>query len=356
MGREVWGTVSVKDHCSPNPFVREVLLFDRLVLPVPIDEKERKRWETNNWDPSRLDRIREILGTQDIPAEPDPPDPKRGWLQSVLRRQWRSRPNLPRDPLTWDSPWSEERWKSNTSYDEERWKSGWTRVGAAQTISEFDAFYTTKLVLAKDRDLPGVIEAIATFPSRSECRKELKPSGKQPSDLTAAQALLMLSTPLLIPRGGEDKDFAQLRAAADLAREARFQRERQAYYDWIREFVKPLQSPGHQKLDEVNIDHASLKLMEEKLGRLAAVERELLGKRERRRWWTRAEYALTVIAVGGTAAVALTAALPVVGVGAPIIGFGGWLIGQRTERHKEEDEGPLGGASMFVTAQRRLGL
>lgn len=36
MGGQIWGTFSVKDHCRPNAFVREVLLFDRLVLPVPV--------------------------------------------------------------------------------------------------------------------------------------------------------------------------------------------------------------------------------------------------------------------------------------------------------------------------------
>lgn len=35
MAMQVWGTFSVNDHTRPNAFVREVLLFDRLVLPYP---------------------------------------------------------------------------------------------------------------------------------------------------------------------------------------------------------------------------------------------------------------------------------------------------------------------------------
>jgi hypothetical protein len=204
------------------------------------------------------------------------------------------------------------------------------------------------------QDLPGVIEAVAAFPSAKQCRDELKPGKPRPPDLTAVQALLMLAAPLLLPRGEEGKDFGPLRDAAALAREAQFRKERQAYYDWMREFVKPLQSAGHRGLDEIKIDQASVKLAEEQLQGLVAAERQLLGKRERRRWWTRTEYAMTVISVGAAAGLALTAALPVIGVAAPVIGFGGWVAGKLGAPEPPEER-PLGGASVFVTAQRRLG-
>ena len=71
MAAEVWGTFSVRDHCRPNAFAREVLLFDRLVLPVPANEAERARWRKPNdakpketWNPDRLDQLRHILGSQ----------------------------------------------------------------------------------------------------------------------------------------------------------------------------------------------------------------------------------------------------------------------------------------------------
>lgn len=164
----------------------------------------------------------------------------------------------------------------------------------------------------------------------------------------------MLAAPLLTPRGQEDKDFGPLRDAAALAREPRFRQERQAYYDWMREFVAPLQSTERQALHEVQVDRGTMKLAEEQLQRLVVAERELLGKKERRRWWTRAEYAMTVISVGAAAGLALTAALPLVGVAVPVIGFGGWIAGKFASPEPPEPR-PLGGASVFVTAQRRLG-
>jgi hypothetical protein len=62
MARQVWGTFSVKDHCASNAFVAEVMLYDRLVIPRPPDEKERTRWQKEGWQPERLDQLLEILG------------------------------------------------------------------------------------------------------------------------------------------------------------------------------------------------------------------------------------------------------------------------------------------------------
>ena len=346
MASQIWGTFSVKDHCQPNAFVREVLLFDRLVLPVPSDEQERSRWRHPNpkdaqesWDPDRLDVLRNILGSQDIPAEPVP---ERGWFGSIRRQSGRSPSDaLPPDPLVWDSPWNEQRWQGS-------------QVDAAQIITNMDAFYATRQILAMGQDLPGVIEAVAAFPSAKKCKEELKPGDAPPAGPTAAQALLMLAAPLLTPREQEGKDFGPLRDAAALAREPRFRQERQAYYDWMREFVKPLQSKERQALHEVQVDQGTMKLAEEQLQRLVVAQRELLGEKERRRWWTRAEYAMTVISVGAAAGLALAAALPVIGVAVPVIGFVGWVAGKVASPEPPEPR-PLGGASVFVTAQRRLG-
>jgi hypothetical protein len=223
-----------------------------------------------------------------------------------------------------------------------------------ETITSIDAFYTSRIILAMGQDLPGVIEAVAAFPSEEQCRSELNPSVPAPPDMTTAQALLMLAAPLLIPNADEGKDFGPLREAASLARDPQFQNERQAYYDWMRDFVRPLQTSGDRELDEVKLDKGSVKLAEEQLQRLVSAERNLLSRMDRRRWWSRTEYAMTIIGVGAAAGLALTGALPVLGVAAPVIGFGGWIAGKLGAPEPPEER-PLGGASVFVTAQRRLG-
>jgi hypothetical protein len=61
---ELWGTFSVRDHLQPCAFVADVLLYDRLVVPVPPadDPVERQRWIDNRWDPDRQDAILDVLG------------------------------------------------------------------------------------------------------------------------------------------------------------------------------------------------------------------------------------------------------------------------------------------------------
>ena len=43
--RERWGTYSVRDHLSDAPYVSDVLLFDRLVIPVPDNPMAKEDWE-----------------------------------------------------------------------------------------------------------------------------------------------------------------------------------------------------------------------------------------------------------------------------------------------------------------------
>ena len=52
MGREIWGTYSVKDHMAAEAFLADLMFYDRLVLPVPERGAESK-WEKHGWGPAR---------------------------------------------------------------------------------------------------------------------------------------------------------------------------------------------------------------------------------------------------------------------------------------------------------------
>jgi len=57
MPYEVWGTFSVSDHLRRRPFVADVLLYDKLVIPV-VPEKDqavRNRWQERGWRPDDQD-------------------------------------------------------------------------------------------------------------------------------------------------------------------------------------------------------------------------------------------------------------------------------------------------------------
>jgi hypothetical protein len=60
----VWAAYSVFDHQPPGAFLADVVLYDRLVVPMPPPDEstEWARWETNGWDPTRQKKLLAALG------------------------------------------------------------------------------------------------------------------------------------------------------------------------------------------------------------------------------------------------------------------------------------------------------
>jgi hypothetical protein len=56
-----WGVYSVRAHMDLRALARELLLYDRLVLPVPEDLDEADRWDTHGWDTYQLDYVAKNL-------------------------------------------------------------------------------------------------------------------------------------------------------------------------------------------------------------------------------------------------------------------------------------------------------
>ena len=62
MTRQRWGTFSVIDALDPVGLLPEVLLYDKLVLPVPKTVEDRFRWEQEGWHPESQERYFKTLG------------------------------------------------------------------------------------------------------------------------------------------------------------------------------------------------------------------------------------------------------------------------------------------------------
>lgn len=62
---ERWGSLSVDDHVDAHALVANVLLYDRLILPVmtpQVDRDERAYWAKHGWDPELQQQRLEQLG------------------------------------------------------------------------------------------------------------------------------------------------------------------------------------------------------------------------------------------------------------------------------------------------------
>jgi hypothetical protein len=68
---EIWASFSVFDHLSPGAFLADVVMYDRLVVPIPPadDSAEWERWEAEGWNPQRQRRLLEVLGPTAEPVE-----------------------------------------------------------------------------------------------------------------------------------------------------------------------------------------------------------------------------------------------------------------------------------------------
>jgi hypothetical protein len=62
MSFERWGSLSVKDHIDLGSMVANVVLYDRLVIPVPPDNAEAERWRKEKWAPEILEERLKKLG------------------------------------------------------------------------------------------------------------------------------------------------------------------------------------------------------------------------------------------------------------------------------------------------------
>ena len=49
-----WAAFSVKAHCNRDSFAADLLLYDKLIVPVPDDDAEYERWMGKGWQPDKI--------------------------------------------------------------------------------------------------------------------------------------------------------------------------------------------------------------------------------------------------------------------------------------------------------------
>jgi hypothetical protein len=278
MAKQVWGTFSVKDHAPPGAFVTEVLLYDRLVLPVPPDDAERARWQKEGWQPGRLETLLRILGDRAVPVK---------WDQR-RRASWR------------------------TSYE--------AREIVAQETPDY-AFATSRTELT--RGLPDHVtgvEAVASFSSLEEAKTELGLQAvTEQRPLPGGTAVSILAHEFLVPHDPEDRGDECLIAAVRIASMASYQRRRAAFWRWLREYF-----------DDKNMcQPAAIKDAVEEMEALLEEQREIVRKQGIK---TIAKYAF---AIAGTAASFAAAGPGALAFAGSFASFGGFLADRlRTDADK----------------------
>jgi hypothetical protein len=324
----VWGTFSVRDHLHPHAFLREVLVFDGLVVPYPDPDRpgEWERWRRPDrsrpkltWNPGRLDRLLGVLGTE---AEPG-----HNGARLVQRSMW--------NPSTW------EQIRSNAEIAK---------------LASGNPYYATALGISRGipnpDGIPTVVEAVAAYRSEKAWQEETQPAptpDRDPKRIPVMEALIQIPRPLMLPRASQ-KPMDMLRAAVDLSLSEDFRNARHAYFTWFRDFITPLRSDDPDTV-LTSLDPASIKLAENQLRKLWAQEVAAAKQVDKSKWGARVEFGCMSAGALGGIGLAVGAALPAIGVPVAILSFAGWAARRFTNPQPPRS---LGGASMFVDAQRRL--
>jgi hypothetical protein len=275
MGRQVWGTFSVKDHCAPNAFIADVMLYDRLVIPVPPDDIERQRWEDAGWQPERLDRLLRILGQRAY-------------------------------PVAWDDN-RRERWKN-------RYEAG---TDMAQATGEW-AFSATRTELTEGlpRNVTG-IQTVANYTSLEELQKELslKPAEEGELPLYGGTGVAILGHEFLVPNDPRWTSEELLKEAVALSSERASRRKRAAFWRWQREF-----------LDDKGItDQSAILDAVEEMQDLLEEEKAIV-----RRKWTRTGTQFAFLA-GSVSLGMLSGPLTAVGIGGAFVSVGQFVADKLLE-------------------------
>jgi len=218
MSREVWATYSVKDHQNRRSLAADIMLYDRLVFPVPqtadpqfdkVDptrtwpviwsrnKVEWKRWEDEKWTPEAQESVLKLI-------------------EPVVRR------------VPWDAPHQEE-WRKEVAEAAEQHLPGY-------------AFNATRTVLTRDlpADVTGVDAMGPAYRTVEQLEKELGVSTDGTRKKMPASALsAVLGWEVLVPDDPRLKDDELLKEAVTFVTENKeFRLHRSAFWDWQQQYLK----------------------------------------------------------------------------------------------------------------------
>jgi hypothetical protein len=222
MPYEVWGTFSVSDHLRRRPFVADVLLYDKLVIPVvpENDDEVRSRWQERGWQPDDQDKYVETLTDTN------------------------------RD-LVWTVPWDlqkNENFQSRFQVATGVAYDAHNLVTTREVDPDRPAFHVTRMILedyARDpenrRDIPANVwvDPMAAYPSYNTFAEDvsIRVNPKKPTSTDSCLAGVF-GWEFVVPEDPKLSDIELLRVAAELASDSSFRDKRRAFHDWRRRVIK----------------------------------------------------------------------------------------------------------------------
>lgn len=193
-----WGAFSVIDHKDAAALAADVLLYDRLLLPVPPNEDERKRWKDMTWDPDLQESRLKILGDLAQPVE-----------------------------------WNESRRQTYFQEIEKLKAEG----------KEVNGFIMTSVVVAREAQS---VDVVAAYHSGEAFQGDFPVEGDSGKEAYLGH---LLGQRFAVPKGEPEK---ALKKAVDVAKLPEFQEHRLGMYEWQKKMIKE-QVPAEEAVEQMAV-------------------------------------------------------------------------------------------------------
>jgi hypothetical protein len=251
---EHWGTFSVKDHLKSRPFLAEVLLFDKLVVPRPPTEAElcaeggpppgkdpAARWRVNKWYPELQRVLLDVLGEHELVVEIPWGGHAEGDWQMVYRKP--DELECERTEFTKDVLEQVRLAKTQTPLEAAYLATGGTlSLYVANQLGNKVA----RNIIARARSTDAEVEPVIAYGSYSKFEQDPlwaasrpEPGGNSPAPEEGAggdtASYGLFGWEFFVPEDSEKSDVELLEMAAKLASRSDFREARQSFHGWLKQ-------------------------------------------------------------------------------------------------------------------------
>lgn len=238
-----WGTFSVKDHLKARPFVSEVLLFDKLVIPrpatgkelyvegAPAEEDQMVRWRREGWCPDEQRVSLDILGEFGLSLEV----PWGGHAEHDWQRLYKKADSLECDRSDLTRSIQDQIDLAKTEMPEEAAYLATGGVLSLYVANQLSNQVARKL-LNRVRE-PGVpVEPVIAYGSYAAFKTDQGVQQAQDDHVPVeAVPYALFGWEFFVPEDSEKTDAQLLREAAKLACRRDLSESRQYFHGWLKQ-------------------------------------------------------------------------------------------------------------------------
>lgn len=229
---QLWGTFSVADHKRRNAFIADVLVYDRLVIPVPAGDDGDERWARNNWNVEEQAAALQVLREGNpnrvvaIPWDSDKRDRYQERTDTLARSVAGDVKIV--DQVARDNPDTPAQWV--------------TREVLRDAVN---AQNDARLLGEMMDGLPDLdVQVVAAYPSLTRLTAETGIAPVTARQVTGADLLGGFAWPFLLPAEPGRTKLDLLKRAVEFANQPVLTNYRQAYHRWRAEVVVAGKTPA----------------------------------------------------------------------------------------------------------------